>query len=111
MNSSACLLRIYAVSGDRAGDLSLHEALVAQALQQGLRGACVLTGKMGYGRTTYFDEILADTAIGREPTIVEIIDTEERIQAFLPVVHLLVKGRRHVTMAPLTLRGVASQKG
>jgi uncharacterized protein len=80
--SDAKLLRIFIGENDRIDGQPLYEAIVYAAKKQGLAGATVLRGIMGFGansrvHTTKLLEISNDL-----PLIVEIIDTEEKIQSF-----------------------------
>ncbi len=85
------LLRIFIGESDRWGSLPLYEAIVQEARQRGLAGATVFKGFEGFGahsriHTTRILRLSEDL-----PIVVEIVDTEEKIQAFLPVLDELVK--------------------
>jgi PII-like signaling protein len=85
-NPNAKLLRIFIGENDKHGQQPLYETLVFEAKKQGLSGATVLRGIMGFGanskvHTTKLFEISSDL-----PLIVEIVDTEEKIKAFLTTV-------------------------
>ena len=89
--SQGVLLRIYIGDSDRWHGKSLHLALVEEARRQGLAGATVLRGMEGYGahsriHTTRLVELTSDL-----PIVVEIVDAEEKIQAFLPTVEAMVQ--------------------
>jgi uncharacterized protein len=99
----AVLLRIFIGEGDRdrRQDRSLSAAVVFRAREAGLAGATVLAGKMGFGRGTVAHaerfEIATDP-----PDVVEIVDSEERINSFLAVVEeLLTDGL--VTLEPVRI--------
>lgn len=82
-NPNAKLLRIFIGESDKAGQQPLYEAIVFEAKKQSLSGATVTRGIMGFGanskvHTTKLFEISADL-----PLIIEIIDTEEKIRAFI----------------------------
>ena len=77
------LLRIFISEQDRHEGLPLYEWLVRRALAEGLRGATVLRGVLGYGHS---HELHAAKILSLSldlPLVVEIVDTEERVQAFL----------------------------
>ncbi len=81
-NSTTKLLRIFIGESDKAGNQPLYEAIVFEAKKQGLSGATVTRGIMGFGanskvHTEKLFDISADL-----PLIVEIIDTEDKIMAF-----------------------------
>jgi PII-like signaling protein len=85
------LLRIFIGEPDRWQGKALHLALVEEARRQGLAGATVLHGIEGFGAhsriyTSRLVELSADL-----PVIVEIVDTEPAIQAFLPTVEAMVR--------------------
>ncbi len=85
------LLRVYIGESDRWEGRSLHQALVEEAKRQGLAGATVLQGIMGYGahsrvHTARLVDISPDL-----PIVVEFVDEEAKIQAFLPTVHTMVR--------------------
>jgi uncharacterized protein len=80
------LLRIFIGEGDKHQRMPLYEWLVQQARAQGMAGATVLRGILGYGagsliHTTKILRLSEDL-----PVIVEIVDTEEKIDAFLPLI-------------------------
>jgi PII-like signaling protein len=92
------LLRVYCVVSDGAGDRLLHEAIIIAARDAGLAGASVLRAKMGFGRGGFlYSDLLSEVFSDRQPVIVEIIDQPDRINAFLPALHALVRGRRLIT--------------
>jgi len=86
------LLRIFIGDSDKApgGDRPLYEAIVRRAREVHLAGATVLRGPMGFGRhsrvhTAKLLELSTDL-----PVVIEIVDSEEKIDAFLPIVDELV---------------------
>jgi PII-like signaling protein len=87
------LLRIFIGESDRepGGDRPLYEAIVRRARELHLAGATVLRGPMGFGRhsrvhTARLLELSTDL-----PIVIEIVDTEEKVDAFLPIVDELVR--------------------
>ncbi len=87
-NPNAKLLRIFIGESDKAGHQPLYEAIVFEAKKQGLSGATVTRGIMGFGpnskvHTAKLFEISSDL-----PLIIEIVDTEEKIREFTRVVEL-----------------------
>jgi uncharacterized protein len=86
------LLRIFIGESDKDPESGrpLYEGLVRRAREAHLAGATVLRGAMGFGRhsrihTAKFLELSVDL-----PILIEIVDAEEKIDAFLPVVDELV---------------------
>ncbi len=85
------LLRIFIGESDRWGGAPLYEAIVQEARKRGLAGATVFRGFEGFGahsriHTTRILRLSEDL-----PIVVEIVDAEEKIQAFLPVLDEMVK--------------------
>jgi uncharacterized protein len=56
-----------------------------------MAGATVLPGPEGFGRSRYVRSELNVDAGLRLPVVVEIIDSEEQINRFLPIVHEMVE--------------------
>jgi uncharacterized protein len=86
------LLRIFIGESDRGpdGDRPLFEVIVRRAREAGLAGATVLRGPMGFGRhSRVHTSKLLDLSTDL-PIVIEIVDAEARIDAFLPVVDELV---------------------
>jgi PII-like signaling protein len=86
----ATLLRIFFGEDDKSGHLPLHEAIVLKAREMHLAGATVLRGHIGFGysahiRTTKILRLSQDL-----PVVVEIVDSQERIEAFLPVLDTMM---------------------
>ncbi|GLV49321.1 hypothetical protein TJA_24220 [Thermus sp. LT1-2-5] len=87
----ALLLRIFLGESDRFGGRPLHEAIVLEAKRRGLAGATVLKGFMGYGAHSRIHTAKVLQLSEDLPVVVEIVDTEEKIHAFLPVLEGMVK--------------------
>lgn len=81
----ATLLRIFVGERDRHGHAPLYEAIVMKAREQGLAGATVLRGSIGFGCSTVVHTAKILELSDDLPMVVEIVDTEEDILAFLPV--------------------------
>ena len=96
----ATLLRIYIGESDRWEHRPLYEAIVLKAREMGMAGATVLRGPMGFGKSS----ILHTAKILRLsldlPVVIEVVDTEQKVQGFLPVIGPMVSGRL-VTTEPL----------
>lgn len=86
---NAKLLRIFIGESDKVGQQPLYETIVFEAKKQGLSGATVMRGIMGFGansivHTTKLFEISSDL-----PLVVEIVDTEEKVKEFTKTVERL----------------------
>src|SRR5271169_5358426 len=88
----AVLLRIYIGEDDRFDHHPLYEAIVLKAREQGLAGATVLRGPMGFGHSSRVHTAKILRLSEDLPIVVEIIDSEEKINAFLPVLDKMIKG-------------------
>lgn len=88
--TEAVLLRVFIGESDHWHGRPLHTALVEEARKDGLAGATVLRGMEGFGaksviHTTRFLELSTDL-----PIVLEIVDSEEKINSFLGHVHDMV---------------------
>jgi len=81
------LLRIFIGEADKHEGKPLYEWIVLKAREQGLAGATVLRGMMGYGaRTRQIHTFRFDTLSEDLPIIVEIVDTSEKLDTFLELI-------------------------
>lgn len=87
---SAMLLRIHIGESDRFGDLPLYEAIVLKAREQQMAGATVLRGPMGFGRSSRLHTAKVLRLSDDLPIVVELIDAEESIRRFLPLLQGMV---------------------
>jgi PII-like signaling protein len=88
----ALLLRIFIGESDRHGHKPLYEAIVLKAREMHLAGATVLRGPMGYGASSRIHTAKIIQLSMDLPFIVEIVDTEEKINGFLPVLDEMMSG-------------------
>jgi uncharacterized protein len=88
----AVLLRIFIGESDRWQHKSLYEAIVLKARELHLAGATVLRGPMGFGKTSraHTSKILRLSM--DLPLVIEIVDSEDKIQAFLPEIEPMMSG-------------------
>lgn len=73
------------------GGRPLYEAIVLEAKRQGLAGATVFKGFMGFGAHSRIHTAKVLQLSEDLPVMIEIVDTEEKIRAFLPVLEGMVK--------------------
>jgi len=88
----ALLLRIFIGESDRHGHRPLYEAIVLKARELHMAGATVLRGPMGYGASSRIHTAKIIQLSMDLPLVVEIVDTEEKINGFLPVLDEMMKG-------------------
>jgi PII-like signaling protein len=84
------LLRIFIGESDRWEHRPLYEAIVLKARELGLAGATVLRGPMGYGANSRLHTAKILRLSEDLPLIIEIVDTAERIQGFLPQLDVMM---------------------
>lgn len=84
------LLRIFIGESDRWQGKPLYEAIVLAAREHGLAGATVLRGPMGFGANSRIHTAKIVRLSEDLPMIVEIVDVEEKIQTFLPLLDEMV---------------------
>jgi PII-like signaling protein len=113
MPEDGALLRIFIGESDRetGSDRPLYEAIVLRAREAHLAGATVLKGPMGFGRhsrmhTARLLELSSDL-----PVLIEIVDSEEKIQAFMPVVDGMVTEGLVTLEAVRVLKYTAPERG
>lgn len=85
------LLRIFIAEADKWNGKPLYEEIVFLAKKNGMAGATVIKGSMGFGckshmHTSKLLELSTDL-----PVIIEIVDREEKISAFIPLLDEMVK--------------------
>ena len=77
------LLRIFIGERDRHEHVPLYEWIVRKARERGVAGATVLRGVEGFGATSELHKANILRLSADLPIIVEIVDTEEKIESFL----------------------------
>jgi hypothetical protein len=80
------LLRIFIGESDRHENMPLFEWIVRKAREEGIAGATVLRGLEGYGAHSRLHTAKILRLSSDLPVIIEIVDSEEKIEAFLPLV-------------------------
>ena len=81
------LLRIFVGESDKHQGRPLYEWIVRQAREQGLAGATVLRGMMGFGANTRVIHTFKIERLSEDlPVVIEIVDTQEKIEAFFALI-------------------------
>ena len=88
----AVLLRIFIGESDRWEHKPLYEAIVLKARELHLAGATVLRGPMGFGKSSRLHTAKILRLSMDLPMVIEIVDSEEKIQEFLPAVDEMMGG-------------------
>lgn len=104
------LLRIFIGESDRAGHRPLYEELVLKAREMHLAGATVLRGPLGFGASSRVHTAKILRLSMDLPMVIEIVDTQEKIEAFLPVLNKLLDGGM-VTLEPVKVIHYRSRSG
>lgn len=86
------LLRIFIGESDRHEHRPLYEAIVLKARELKLAGATVLRSPLGFGAGSHLHTSKILRLSDDLPMIIELVDAEERINAFLPVLDSMMGG-------------------
>lgn len=86
------LLRIFIGEADKVNHHALYTVIVRAAKERGLAGATVLRGVEGFGAHSRSIHTARILRLSEDlPIVIEVVDTEEKIQAFLPIVDELLE--------------------
>ena len=89
----AQLLRIFIGEADRQDGKPLYEAIVLKAREMLVAGATVLRGGMGYGHSSHLHTAKILRLSDDLPLVIEIVDSPDKIAAFLPVLDGMMNGK------------------
>src|SRR5947208_15734731 len=88
----AILLRIFIGESDRWHHQPLYQAIMLKAREMHLAGATVLRGPMGFGKSSRLHTAKILRLSMDLPIVIEIVDSDEKIQQFLPVLDEMMGG-------------------
>jgi PII-like signaling protein len=94
----AVLLRIFFGEDDKFNGLPLYEAIVLKAREMHLGGATMLRGHVGFGHSSRLHTTKILRLSQDLPIVVEIVDSKEKIDAFLPVLDGMMSAGGLVTL-------------
>jgi PII-like signaling protein len=94
----AMLLRIFLGENDKHQGRPLYESIVLAARECGLAGATVIRGPMGYGASSRLHTAKILRLSEDLPLVIEIVDTEAKIRAFLPILETMMTASGLVTL-------------
>lgn len=102
LDGEGLLLRIFIGESDHFEHKPLYEAIMLKARERGLAGCTVTRALAGYGaasriHTAHITRLSMDL-----PIVVEIVDTEEKVRAFVPEVEAIVSGGL-ITVQPVEI--------
>jgi len=89
LEGNSRLLRIFVGEIDKIGHTPLYEVILQAARKEGIAGVTVLRGIMSYGASTRIHTAKLIDISEDLPIVIEIVDTNEKIELFLPVVNSL----------------------
>lgn len=92
LSEDAVLLRILIGESDRWKHQPLYEAIVMKAREMELAGATVLRGVMGFGASARIHTAKILDLSFDQPIVVELVDAEEKVNAFLPALDEMMGG-------------------
>ncbi|MGZ4964066.1 MAG: DUF190 domain-containing protein [Limisphaerales bacterium] len=88
----AVLLRIFVGESDKVDHKPLYEAIVLKAREMHLAGATVLRGPMGFGASSHLHTAKILRLSMDLPVVIELVDSEEKINSFLPILNTMMGG-------------------
>ncbi|MER9902617.1 DUF190 domain-containing protein [Mesorhizobium sp. M0130] len=88
--TQAQLLRIFIRENDKADGRPLYEVIVLRAREMQIAGATVLRGAMGFGHSSRLHTTKILRLSEDLPLVIEIVDDEEKLAAFLPVLETIM---------------------
>lgn len=94
----AALLRIFVGEQARYDGRPLFEAIVLEARQSNLAGATVLRGPLGFGHSSRLHSAKVLALSEDLPVVIEIVDSPERIDAFLPILDVMMGDTGLITL-------------
>jgi hypothetical protein len=88
--SESLLLRIFIGETDKYEGRPLYKAIVEKARQRGMAGATVMRGILGFGANSRIHTSQILRLSEDLPLVIKIVDSEERINAFLPELDTMI---------------------
>ena len=83
VHNEAKIMRIFISSTDKFKHKPLYQIIVYLAKRNGLAGATVFRGTMGYGpSSTHIYQPTTWEVVDKTPMVIEIVDESEKIEAF-----------------------------
>jgi PII-like signaling protein len=80
------LLRIFIGEADKRDGKPLYEWIVLKAKEEGLSGATVIRGLMGFGAHSRIHTFKIERLSQDLPIVIEIVDTQEKLEQFLALI-------------------------
>lgn len=99
----ATLLRIFVGESDHYEGHPLYEAIVLKAREAHMAGATVLRGPMGFGKTSRLHTATILRLSDDLPVVIEIVDGQQEIDRFLPVLEPMIGSSGLVTVEKIQI--------
>ncbi|CAA7626747.1 DUF190 domain-containing protein [Magnetospirillum sp. SS-4] len=106
----AVLLRVFLGETDRHEGRPLYETIVLEARRHHLAGATVLRGPMGFGHSSRLHTAKILRLSEDLPLVIEMIDGPERVNAFLPILDILLGDRGLITLEKIQVLRYGPEK-
>ena len=100
-NTQAGILRIFISSTDRIGQTPLSEFIVFQAKKEGIAGATVLKGILGYGASSVIHSYKFWEVSEKLPVVIELIDDESKVLNFYEKIRPQLEAMKYGCLATL----------
>ena len=94
-NTEACVLKIFIGSTDQINQAPLFEYIVFQAKKEGIAGATVTKGIMGFGASSVIHSYKFWEVSDKVPLVVELVDEEDKIRSFYETIRLQLEAMRY----------------
>lgn len=95
LSGQAVLLRVFVGEADRIDHKPVYEVIVKAARDHSIAGATVLRGIMSFGASTRIHTAQLIEISQDLPIVIEIADTEEKIERFIPVINEIFEKSKH----------------
>ena len=94
-NTPTALLRIFISSTDNLKQELLCNSIVFSAKNEGLAGATVIKGILGYGASSVIHSYKFWEVTDKHPVIIEIVDEEKKIRNFYETIRPKLESMRY----------------
>ena len=94
-NAPTVLLRIFISSTDQLKQDLLFESIVLSAKKEGVAGATVLKGILGYGASSVLHSYKFWEITDKVPVVIELIDEEEKVRSFYETIRPQLESMRY----------------
>jgi PII-like signaling protein len=100
-NTDVFVLRIFIGSTDQIGHAPLYESIVFEAKKQGIAGATVTKGIMGFGASSVIHSYKFWEVSDKVPMVIELIDEEYKIRSFYETIRPMLESMKYGCLATI----------